>query len=171
MPGGALLLRGVSTFGICEVAVCKAPSTYHLCGLTRGAGALFCSQFPKCKAASSACPRGAAVQACARHSSCRNNSWTKPCIWLVTDGIGVCVAGLMCGCRESEVLSVFAAIIRRLKQGMESEVPKVLAAVFEPTLQVRACEWCSTSHVCLTTSLNLVTVTGWCRRFSAQFGT
>lgn len=40
-------------------------------------------------------------------------------------------------CRDQEVLSVFAAIIRRLKQGMEPEVPKVLAAVFEPTLQVR----------------------------------
>lgn len=60
------------------------------------------------------------------------------------------LACLMCGCRESEVLSVFAAIIRRLKQGMESEVPKVLAAVFEPTLQVCVCEWCSTNHVCLT---------------------
>lgn len=34
------------------------------------------------------------------------------------------------------MLSVFAAIVRRLKQGMEGEVPKVLAAVFEPTLQV-----------------------------------
>jgi hypothetical protein len=32
---------------------------------------------------------------------------------------------------------VFAAIIRRLKQAMEPEVPKVLSAVFEPTLQVR----------------------------------
>lgn len=31
---------------------------------------------------------------------------------------------------------MFAAIIRRLKQSMEPEVPKVLAAVFEPTLQV-----------------------------------
>lgn len=34
------------------------------------------------------------------------------------------------------MLSVFAAIVRRLKQAMEPEVPKVLAAVFEPTLQV-----------------------------------
>lgn len=37
---------------------------------------------------------------------------------------------------EAEVLSVYAAIVRRLKQAMEPEVPKVLAAVFEPTLQV-----------------------------------
>lgn len=47
-------------------------------------------------------------------------------------------------CRDQEVLSVFAAIIRRLKQSMEAEVPKVLAAVFEPTLQVRIqllCTW------------------------------
>jgi hypothetical protein len=41
-------------------------------------------------------------------------------------------------CRDQEVLSVFAAIIRRLKQSMEPEVPKVLSAVFEPTLQVGA---------------------------------
>jgi hypothetical protein len=35
------------------------------------------------------------------------------------------------------VLSVFAAIVRRLKGRMQPEVPKVLTAVFEPTLQVR----------------------------------
>jgi exportin-1 len=34
------------------------------------------------------------------------------------------------------VLSVYAAIIRRLRQSLEPEVPKVLAAVFEPTLQM-----------------------------------
>lgn len=43
--------------------------------------------------------------------------------------------------REAEVLSVFAAIVRRLKQSMEPEVPKVLAASFEPTLQV-GWWWC-----------------------------
>jgi len=46
-------------------------------------------------------------------------------------------ACLLLACREPEVMSVFAAIVRRLKQAMEPEVPKVLAAVFEPTLQVR----------------------------------
>eukprot|EP00878_Enallax_costatus_P005895 GHUV01006184.1.p1 GENE.GHUV01006184.1~~GHUV01006184.1.p1 ORF type:complete len:956 (+),score=324.49 GHUV01006184.1:1172-4039(+) len=36
--------------------------------------------------------------------------------------------------REAEVLSLFAAIIRKLKSQMEPEVPQVLQAVFEPTL-------------------------------------
>eukprot|EP00882_Tetradesmus_deserticola_P001199 GHRQ01001297.1.p1 GENE.GHRQ01001297.1~~GHRQ01001297.1.p1 ORF type:complete len:1084 (+),score=646.45 GHRQ01001297.1:232-3483(+) len=36
--------------------------------------------------------------------------------------------------REAEVLSLFAAIVRKLKALMEPEVPKVLSAVFEPTL-------------------------------------
>eukprot|EP00879_Flechtneria_rotunda_P028493 GHRR01030614.1.p1 GENE.GHRR01030614.1~~GHRR01030614.1.p1 ORF type:complete len:828 (+),score=284.83 GHRR01030614.1:400-2883(+) len=36
--------------------------------------------------------------------------------------------------REPEVLSLFAAIVKKLKAAMEPEVPKVLTAVFEPTL-------------------------------------
>lgn len=55
--------------------------------------------------------------------------------WLSHSGVFLSPACVAC-CRDQEVLSVFAAIIRRLKQSMEPEVPKVLAAVFEPTLQV-----------------------------------
>lgn len=41
--------------------------------------------------------------------------------------------------RDAEVLSVFAAIINKLKALIEEAVPKVFEAVFEVTLQVGAC--------------------------------
>jgi CRM1 C terminal len=38
--------------------------------------------------------------------------------------------------REAEVLSLFAAIINKLKGNMETEVPRIFEAVFECTLQM-----------------------------------
>lgn len=49
-------------------------------------------------------------------------------------------------CRDAEVLSMFAAIINKLKQLVEGEVPKVFEAVFEVTLQV------GTGHTSCTTA-------------------
>lgn len=37
-------------------------------------------------------------------------------------------------CREAEVLSLFAAIINKLRESMQSEMPRVFEAVFECTL-------------------------------------
>ncbi len=39
-------------------------------------------------------------------------------------------------CRDAEVLSLFAALINKLKQKMESDVPQIFEAVFECTLQM-----------------------------------
>lgn len=39
-------------------------------------------------------------------------------------------------CRDAEVLSLFSALINKLKQRMESEVPQIFEAVFECTLQM-----------------------------------
>lgn len=39
-------------------------------------------------------------------------------------------------CRDAEVLSLFAAIINKLKDRMVSEVPKIFEAVFQVTLQM-----------------------------------
>ncbi len=39
--------------------------------------------------------------------------------------------------RDAEVLSMFAAIINKLRVLIEAEVPRVFEAVFEVTLQVR----------------------------------
>ena len=38
--------------------------------------------------------------------------------------------------RDAEVLSLFAAIINKLKERMVSEVPKIFEAVFQVTLQM-----------------------------------
>lgn len=38
--------------------------------------------------------------------------------------------------RDAEVLSLFAMLINRLKDGMRLEVPRIFEAVFEPTLQM-----------------------------------
>lgn len=42
----------------------------------------------------------------------------------------------MAGCRDAEVLSVFAAIISKLRESMAAEVPRIFEAVFECTLQM-----------------------------------
>lgn len=39
-------------------------------------------------------------------------------------------------CRDAEVLSLFAAIINKLKDRMQKEVPKIFEAVFQVTLQM-----------------------------------
>ena len=39
-------------------------------------------------------------------------------------------------CRDAEVLSLFAAIINKLKERMVAEVPKIFEAVFQVTLQM-----------------------------------
>ncbi len=39
-------------------------------------------------------------------------------------------------CRDAEVLSVFAAIISKLREAMAAEVPRIFEAVFECTLQM-----------------------------------
>ena len=39
-------------------------------------------------------------------------------------------------CRDAEVLSLFAAIINKLKDRMQQEVPKIFEAVFQVTLQM-----------------------------------
>ena len=39
-------------------------------------------------------------------------------------------------CRDAEVLSLFAAIINKLKERMQKEVPKIFEAVFQVTLQM-----------------------------------
>lgn len=39
-------------------------------------------------------------------------------------------------CRDAEVLSLFAAIINKLKERMVNEVPKIFEAVFQVTLQM-----------------------------------
>ena len=41
-----------------------------------------------------------------------------------------------CTCRDAEVLSLFAAIINKLKERMVAEVPKIFEAVFQVTLQM-----------------------------------
>ena len=38
--------------------------------------------------------------------------------------------------RDAEVLSLFAAIISKLREGIEAEVPRIFEAVFERTLQM-----------------------------------
>lgn len=38
--------------------------------------------------------------------------------------------------RDAEVLSLFAAIINKLKDRMQQEVPKIFEAVFQVTLQM-----------------------------------
>lgn len=47
----------------------------------------------------------------------------------------VCQPCLM-ECRDAEVLSLFAAIINKLKDRMQQEVPKIFEAVFQVTLQM-----------------------------------
>ena len=39
-------------------------------------------------------------------------------------------------CRDAEVLSLFAAIISKLREAMGAEVPRIFEAVFECTLQM-----------------------------------
>lgn len=39
-------------------------------------------------------------------------------------------------CRDAEVLSLFAAIINKLRDRMQKEVPKIFEAVFQVTLQM-----------------------------------
>lgn len=80
--------EGVSTFGICEAAVCKA-STYHLCGVTRGAGALFCGQFPNVRLRLVHVPAWLPCKRVRVTAPLEHKSWTHPCSWLVTDGVGV----------------------------------------------------------------------------------
>lgn len=45
-------------------------------------------------------------------------------------------SGLVVMCRDAEVLSLFAAIINKLKDRMQKEVPKIFEAVFQVTLQM-----------------------------------
>lgn len=45
-------------------------------------------------------------------------------------------SGLVTVCRDAEVLSLFAAIINKLKDRMQKEVPKIFEAVFQVTLQM-----------------------------------
>ena len=40
------------------------------------------------------------------------------------------------GCRDAEVLSLFAAIINKLGRKMEKEVPRIFEAVFQVTLDM-----------------------------------
>ena len=42
----------------------------------------------------------------------------------------------MIACRDAEVLSLFAAIITKLRELMAPEVPRVFEAIFECTLQM-----------------------------------
>lgn len=42
--------------------------------------------------------------------------------------------GVPVGCRDSEVLSLFATIINKLQGLMEADVPRIFEAVFEVTL-------------------------------------
>lgn len=43
---------------------------------------------------------------------------------------------LVHNCRDAEVLSLFAAIINKLKDRMAKEVPTIFEAVFQVTLQM-----------------------------------
>jgi exportin-1 len=43
---------------------------------------------------------------------------------------------LLSPCRDAEVLSLFAAIITKLRELMAPEVPRVFEAIFECTLQM-----------------------------------
>ena len=45
-------------------------------------------------------------------------------------------SSLVLVCRDAEVLSLFAAIINKLKDRMQKEVPKIFEAVFQVTLQM-----------------------------------
>lgn len=50
---------------------------------------------------------------------------------------GMAELALCCLCRrDAEVLSVFAAIISKLREAMAAEVPRIFEAVFECTLQM-----------------------------------
>lgn len=45
-------------------------------------------------------------------------------------------AQILLTCRDAEVLSLFAAIITKLRELMAPEVPRVFEAIFECTLQM-----------------------------------
>ena len=55
---------------------------------------------------------------------------------LATKQIGRCRLVINAARRDAEVLSLFAALINKLKQRMEAEVPQIFEAVFECTLQM-----------------------------------
>ena len=61
--------------------------------------------------------------------------WQARCIALSSCGAPV-PPPCACARRDAEVLSLFAAIISKLREAMGAEVPRIFEAVFECTLQM-----------------------------------